>query len=108
VQYRFRPTRRVDHPAVVGGDSPGITRALLLEKIAAAANIRMREAVVRPEDFSAMDECVLLSTTRDVAPVAAIDAVRFKVGPDTVTGRLKAAFADYARAYAVTHPAQRV
>jgi len=40
--------------------------------------------------------------------VAAIDAHRFQVGPDSVAMRLKAAFADHARAYAAAHPELRV
>ena len=55
-------------------------------------------------DLDRMDECFLLGTTRDLVPVAGIDDRRFKVGPDTVTTRLKAAFARYAREYADAHP----
>jgi len=78
----------------------GITRGLVLAGIAAAAGVAAREENVRPEDFGGMDECLLLSTTKDIVPVAAIDGAAFRVGPDTVTARIKAAFADYARAYA--------
>lgn len=94
-------------PPLVAGILGGITRNLLLTKIAAAANVPAREAVVKPEDFPAMQECFLLSTTKDIGPVAAIDAVRFAVGPGTVTTRLKAAFAEYARTYAAAHPEWR-
>jgi hypothetical protein len=55
-----------------------------------------------------MDECMLLSTTKDVAPVAAIDGVSFRVGPDTVTARLKAAFAVATQDYAAAHPELRL
>jgi hypothetical protein len=64
----------------------------------------MLEAAVRPDDFAHMDECFLLSTTKDISAVATIDAVRFKVGDDTVTMRLKRAFAEYAGAHAASHP----
>jgi branched-chain amino acid aminotransferase len=94
-------------PPLSAGILPGITRALLLEKIAARAGVASREATVRPEDFSTMQECMLLSTTRDVMPVGAIDGVAFKVGEGTVTARLKAAFAEYARDYAEQHPQLR-
>jgi hypothetical protein len=40
--------------------------------------------------------------------VAAIDETKFSVGETTVTARLKAAFADYARRYATDHAAWRV
>jgi branched-chain amino acid aminotransferase len=95
-------------PPLSAGILGGITRALLLEGIAAQAGVTLREAAVRPEDFPAMQECFLLSSTKDIAPVAAIDAVRFKVGAETATARLKMAFSDYARRYATEHPAQRV
>ncbi len=90
-------------PPVSAGILGGITRALLLEKIATMAGVTMREETIRPGDFATMDECFLLSTTKDVTPVAAIDEARFKIGPETATMRLKAAFADYVRAYAADH-----
>jgi branched-chain amino acid aminotransferase len=95
-------------PPLSAGILGGITRGLLLAQIGADAKVAMQERTVRPEDFSGIDECMLLSTTKDVVPVAAIDATRFKTGPDTVTMRLKTAFADYAQEYAAMHPAQRV
>jgi branched-chain amino acid aminotransferase len=90
-------------PPMEAGILGGITRQLLLEKIAPAAGVPMREAAVRPDEFARMDECFLLSTTKDVSAVATIDAVRFKMGDDTITMRLKRAFADYARSYAGAH-----
>jgi branched-chain amino acid aminotransferase len=90
-------------PPMEAGILGGITRQLLLDKVAPAAGVPMREAAVRQDDFAHMDECFLLSTTKDVSAVATIDAVRFKVGDDTITMRLKRAFADYARSYAGAH-----
>jgi len=95
-------------PPTSAGILGGITRGLLLVKIAADAGVTMREGTVRPADFPRMQECFLLSTTKDVVPVSAIDDVAFKVGPDTVSRRLKAAFAEYAVAYAASHPGQKV
>lgn len=95
-------------PPLAAGLLAGITRGLVLEHVAPAAGLRLREAVVRPEDFPRFTECFMLSTTKDVAPVGAIDAQSFRVGSDTVTRRLKAAFADYVRAYVARHPAQRL
>jgi branched-chain amino acid aminotransferase len=91
-------------PPIEAGILGGITRQLLLEKVAPAAGVPAREAALRPDDFAHMDECFLLSTTKDISAVATIDAVRFKIGDDTVTMRLKRAFADYVRAYAGAHP----
>lgn len=95
-------------PPLASGILGGITRGLVLEKIAAAAGVPAREAAIRPEEFATMDECCLLSSTKDLAPVAEIDGTRFKVGPETVTARIKSAFADYARAYAAAHPELKV
>jgi branched-subunit amino acid aminotransferase/4-amino-4-deoxychorismate lyase len=91
-------------PPLTAGILGGITRELVLTKIAPLVGVPVREQTVRPADFAGMQECFLLSTTRDVAPVAAIDETRFKVGGGTVAARLKAAFADYARAEAKAHP----
>jgi len=86
----------------------GITRGLLIDEIAPGAGIKLREATIRPEDFKGLDECFLLSTTKDVTPVRSIDANVFKLGEGTVTLKLKAAFADYVRAYIAKHPELRV
>ena len=95
-------------PPLSAGILGGVTRALLLEKIAASAAVAVHEAAVRPEDFAAMQECFLLSTTKDIAPVASIDGVRFRVGADTVTARLKTTFAGHARDYAAAHSGEKV
>jgi branched-subunit amino acid aminotransferase/4-amino-4-deoxychorismate lyase len=95
-------------PPLSAGILGGITRGLVLGGIAAAAGMTAREEAVRPADFAGMDECMLLSTTRDVVPVAAIDETRFRLGPDTATARLKQAFADYARDYAAAHSELRL
>ncbi len=99
---------RVLTPPLTAGILPGITRGLLLQEIAQRAGVSMAEATIRPEDISAMEECFLMSTTKDVMPVAVIDGVRFTVGESTVTTKLKAAFAAYAQEYAAQHPELRV
>jgi branched-chain amino acid aminotransferase len=95
-------------PGLESGLLGGITRRLLIEKVAPAAGIPLREVALKPADLDSMQECFLTSSTKDVTPVAAIDAHRFEVRPDSVTMRLKAAFADYALAYARAHPELRV
>jgi branched-chain amino acid aminotransferase len=82
----------------------GITRSFLLEQVSAIAGVPVREAEVAPEDFPTMDECMLLSTTKDITPVAAIDDFKFRVGADTVTARLKRAFGTFAANYAAKYP----
>jgi branched-subunit amino acid aminotransferase/4-amino-4-deoxychorismate lyase len=91
-------------PPVEAGILAGITRAELLTAVAPAAGVRVREVALRPEDLPGMSECFLLSTTKDLVPVGAIDEVRFRTGPDTLTRRLKATFAAHAAAYAKAHP----
>jgi branched-subunit amino acid aminotransferase/4-amino-4-deoxychorismate lyase len=91
-------------PPLAAGILSGVTRRLLLERVAAAAGVTAREASLRPADFARLDECLLLSTTRDIVPVAAIDGTSFQVGAETVTARLKTAFAVEARAYAAARP----
>ena len=95
-------------PGLASGLLGGITRRVLIERVAPAAGVNVREAALTVADLGGMQECFLSSTTRDLVPVAAIDGQRFLVGADSVTRRLKAAFADYARAYAQAHPEWRV
>ena len=91
-------------PPLTAGILGGITRGLLLGGIAASAAVAASEETVRPSDLPSMDECFLLSTTKDLVAVRGIDDVAFRVGPDSVVSRLKAAFAGAARAYASAHP----
>lgn len=95
-------------PRLDAGILEGITRGLLLRRIAGAAGVHASEATLCPQDLAAMSECFLLSSTKDVTPVGAVDDLRFKVGPDTVSARLKAAFANYARESAAAHPELKV
>jgi branched-chain amino acid aminotransferase len=95
-------------PLLDAGILEGITRGLLIGKIAGAAGVRVRETVLRPEDMATMTECFLLGTTRDITPVCEIDDLRFKVGPETVSAKLKNAFAAYARESSMAHPELRV
>ena len=88
-------------PPVVAAMSPAL-------RVAPAVGVRGREATVRPEDLPAMSECFLLSSTKDVTPVGSIDGQTFVVGPDTVTAKLKAGFAAYARESATAHPELKV
>lgn len=87
-------------PPLSAGILVGITRGLLLEKVAPAAGVSVLEQTLHPADLVDIQECCLLSTTKDLQPVARIDEHMFKTGPETVTRRLKAAFADYAADYA--------
>lgn len=91
-------------PPISAGILGGITRDFLLSQIAKTTGVVVREAAVRPSDFPDLQECFLLSTTKDITPVAAIDQHRFALGPNTVTARLKQAFGELARKYTDEHP----
>ncbi len=91
-------------PPLSAGILAGITRDFVINRIAPGVGLTMRESVIRPEDMAGMQECFMLSTPRDISPVGRIDGHTFRVGPDTVTMRLKAAFADFVRAYVRSHP----
>lgn len=95
-------------PPLTAGILSGITRRLVVESVAAAAGLAVREEPVRPEGLDGFAECLLLSTTKDVVPVARVDDTAFPVAPGSATARLKEAFAAYARRYAAGHPAQRL
>jgi len=96
-------------PPLRSGILAGITRELVLRKIAREAGfVHVREAVIRPENFGDFEECFLMATTRDIAPVGRIDGRQFRVGEGTVTMRLKAAFAATVARYVAEHPQQRV
>jgi branched-chain amino acid aminotransferase len=90
-------------PPMTAGILAGITRNLLLGGIAASVGIEAREETILPTDFGALDECMLLSTTKDITPVGAIDDAAFAVGPNSVTSRLKAAFGKATDSYVASH-----
>lgn len=91
-------------PPVSAGILAGITREILLREVAPSAGVRVVEASIRPADLPGMQECFLLSSTKDLTPVASIDDQTFRVSPDSVTSRLKNAFLSYAQKYAEAHP----
>lgn len=95
-------------PPLGAGILEGITRELIVREIAARAGLELREESIRPADLASFDECFLTSSTRDIGPVEAIDSHHYPIRDDSVSTRLKAAFADYAREYAARHPHLRV
>lgn len=95
-------------PPLDSGILSGITRGLVLDRIASAAGLRAREATIRQDDFPRLTECFLLSSTKDISPVGAIDDRVFTVGGETVTARLKSAFAAYTAESAAAHPELRL
>jgi branched-chain amino acid aminotransferase len=95
-------------PPVEAGILEGITRGLLLRTVAPAAGVKTHEVPLLPRELASMSECFLLSSTKDLTPVRAVDDLSFAVAPQSVTSRLKAGFADYVRQSTAAHPDLRV
>lgn len=95
-------------PPLSAGILAGITREILLREVAPAAGVQVVEESIRPADLSRMQECFLLSSTKDLTPVSAIDERAFRVGPDSVTQLLKNEFQEYAESNALLHSELKV
>lgn len=94
-------------PPIAAGILAGITRRCVIAAVAERAGLAIVERDVQPSDLCDYSEAMLLSTTKDVQPVGAIDEVRFAVGPDSATRRLKAAFAAYVADHVAAHPERK-
>ena len=95
-------------PPLSAGMLEGITRASVLGPVARAAGTGTNETTIRPEDLASFSECFLASTTKEIYPVKAIDEVRFALGPETVTAKLRASFRDYTDTYVKRNKRLRV
>jgi branched-chain amino acid aminotransferase len=95
-------------PPLTAGILPGITRGLVLGGVAREAGLTVTEKAIKPEDVGGMDECFLLSTTKDIVYVRSIDSFTYTVGPGSAAARLKAQFALAATRYAASHPELKV
>lgn len=94
-------------PPLGDGLLGGITRALLLDRIAARIGVVALEESVVPGDFRFFDGCFLASTTNDLVPVARIDGHTFTTDELSLVTKLKAAFQNFASEYAAAHPELR-
>ncbi len=95
-------------PPLADGLVGGITRGLLLERVAARLGVVALEESVTPDDFRFFDGCFLTSTVDDLVPVVAIDDHRFAVDDLALVWKLKAAFQNHASEYAAAHPELRM
>ncbi len=95
-------------PPLEEGLLAGTTRRILFEHVAPAAGLNLREAVLTPADLPRFSECFVTSSTQDVAPVARVGEHHFRLGTETFTRRLKAAFRDYSSSYIRAHPEFRL
>ena len=75
-------------PPLSSGCLAGVTRELVME----LADVVERD--IDPAGFATADEAFLTSSTRDVSPISAVDAVELPAAPGPVTAGLMAAFAD--------------
>ena len=99
---------RLVTPRLEDGLLASITRALLLVQVAPAAGYAVEERSITPAELGQFSEAMVLSTTKDLTPVAAIDAREWPAAPGPVTRRLMAAWQDWVLAYADQHPELRV
>ena len=95
-------------PPLSAGLLAGITRGLVLERIAPRIGVTALEEDVTPADLRFFDGAFLSSTTRDLAPIARIDDQVFPVDDSALVWKLKAAFENYATEYAAAHPDLRM
>jgi len=95
-------------PPLSAGILAGVTRRLLLERVAPAAWVPVSEERIRPADFASFDECGLASTTKDITQVASIDEHIYSRPGDGVLARLKSAFVEYMEDYSVEKKRYRV
>jgi branched-chain amino acid aminotransferase len=95
-------------PPLAAGILEGITRARLLGTVAPALGIRVNEEAIPAGALGTFDECFISSTTRELTPVAAVDAHRYRTGDGTVTRRLQEAFHEHALDEIRRHPERGV
>ena len=95
-------------PPLTDGMLGGITRGLLVDRIAARLGVVALEEPVSPDDFRFFDGCLLSSTNNDLVPVSSIDEHRFVLDDLSLVWKLKAGFQNYASEYAAAHPELRV
>ena len=83
-------------PPLACGLLPGVTREFVFE-IGREVGVDVREQVLRDEDLFAADEAFLTSTTRELAPIVAVDEQTIGHGtPGPFTLRLLSAFRERA------------
>ena len=79
-------------PHIKVGILEGVTRGLVL-RLARKKRIKTREALLRPRDLYAADECFLTNTTMEIMPVTRIDRKRIGSGrPGPITAALRQAY----------------
>jgi branched-chain amino acid aminotransferase len=85
-------------PPLSSGCLAGITREVLLE-ISGAAGVKMREALLRPDDLYTADEVFISSTNRAVLAVAEVAGHKISAAPGPIARKLGQAFFNYLTQY---------
>lgn len=85
-------------PPLNSGCLAGITREVLLE-ISGKAGVKMREALLRPDDLYSADEAFISSTNRAVLAVAEVAGHKIAAAPGPLTQKLGQAFFHYLTEY---------
>jgi branched-chain amino acid aminotransferase len=91
-------------PPLSAGILAGITRKIILEQVAPRAGIKTLEATVRVEDLKTFQECIITSTTKEIASVASIDETHYLVGEHTLTQKLRNVFNEFVQEYILHRP----
>jgi branched-chain amino acid aminotransferase len=95
-------------PPIDAGILAGVTRRLLIERVAPRLGVPVEERPVTPRELSEMHECFIMSSTKDLTPVSRVDEVHYPMRSASLTLRLKAGFAEYVQEYVRTHPELKV
>jgi branched-chain amino acid aminotransferase len=84
-------------PPIDSGCLPGVTRALLLEKIR-VPGLRVAEKTLLPADLEAADEIFITSTTRELLPVVSVQGLSIQTR-SSAREPLQRAFGAYVESY---------
>lgn len=93
-------------PLATAGCLPGVTRAILLEKIR-VPGLTISERELTPSDLEEADQVFITSTTRDLLPVLEIDHETLPQTPG-IFGDLRDAFLSYQRSYVTSRRADKI
>ena len=83
-------------PPLDSGCLAGVTRALVIERVAAKAGVTIHETALAGDILQSCDEAFLTSTTRDVQPIQVADGRVFGTSAGPLTQKLQATFASLA------------
>jgi branched-chain amino acid aminotransferase len=89
---------RVWTPPLSAGCLPGVTRAVLLDRIH-LPGVEIAERSLLPSDLETADQVLITSTTRELLPVISVEGLSLKGSTGDLTRQLQSAFAEFVRSY---------